>query len=228
MHVDRQKYLALVSVIAAGGASGGGQNEEPPVAPPVVVAEPEPPPVVNEELVVVAEPQPEAQPPAPRPLPPGPTNEAVLAPPQPFSSGGMCRAKGAAANPKGCNDMAGPPAACAPPPGSIGFVRSKCNSYRKHFKPRVAQRAVACVNGQRVNQSRDGCETYRCGDQALKQACLDPSAQSLCRTVAQQCGTSLGACTSMLSGMNALGRQEVAACAAKGCQFGLWSCIEGM
>jgi hypothetical protein len=32
----------------------------------------------------------------------------------------------------------------------------------------------------------------------------------------------------MLSGMNAAGRAAALACAAQGCPYGLWSCIEGL
>lgn len=214
----------FVSAIAAG--CGGKEEPAPVVGPPVVIADPEPQDVHHEELPLVVE-SPGAEPKRPTP---GPTHEGLPSRPMPFSSsGGMCRASKAPPAAKGCNDDVGSPGICSKSKCSqLAFVCSKCESYRKHFKPKVAQRAVACVNRQTRQQSGDGCETYRCGDEALRAACPDGSAQAACQSLAGKCSVSLAECTQMLSGMNAAGRAEVAACAARGCRFGLWSCIEGM
>lgn len=196
----------------------------------MVIADPEPAgDVHHEELPLVVE-SPHARPEAPKP---SPMQEGVLSAPMPFSaSGGGCRASNAPVARKGCNDDVGAPGVCGPPAlgscSSFAFICNKCESYKKHFKPKVAERAVACVNAQSRRDVQDGCGTYRCGDEALRAACPDGAAQSACQSIAGKCGVSLAECTQMLSGMNAAGRAEVAACAASGCRFGLWSCIEGM
>lgn len=192
------------------------------MGPPVVIADSEP---VANELPVVE----------PEPAPLGAAEEGIFSPtPGPFTDQGSCRANDTAPPAGGkCDDNAGAPGSCAAvrlPGGcsSFAFICDKCESYKQHFKPAVAARAVGCVTAQKQQQLGDGCETYRCGDEALRSACPDASAQNACQTIASQCRVPLYECTQMLSGMNGAGRAEVAACAAQGCQFGLWSCIEGM
>ena len=205
-------------------AGCGGTDTPPPDNPPVVIAEPEPN-VEQDDLPVVAEPAPGKR--------PSPADEGMVGI-TPLISPGTCRAAPVAPrSAAGCSDAVGQPNDCSRVNlsggcSSFSFICDKCESYKKHFKPKVAERAVNCVISQTKEELRDGCGTYACGDLALKSACPDAAAQSLCQTVAQQCGGPLHECTSLLSGMNAAGRAKVSACAARGCQFGLWSCIEGM
>ena len=88
--------------------------------------------------------------------------------------------------------------------------------------------AVACIVGQTRNQARDGCRNYQGGDEALGGACLDAAADVPCRAIAKSCKTSLDECRGLLSGMNAAGRAKMSACAAQGCSYGLWSCVESL
>ncbi len=225
MKIDRQKFLVLVTGIASGC---GSQPAERRVAPPVVVApsqEPSPDRDASDGQI-----QPDSKPPS-KAL--GPGAEGVLAL-TPTSDDGSCRASTNLA-PRGgaCSDAVGAPASCTSVRldggcSSFPFICDKCESYKQNFKPRVAEHAVACVVAQRKSQLSDGCETYRCGDDALLRACPDGSARPVCVAVAKSCNTTVEACTRMLSGMNKAGRNKVAACAQSGCSYGLWSCIEGM
>jgi hypothetical protein len=142
------------------------------------------------------------------------------------SDGAMCRAK-AIARPTTCDDARGSPGDCRKAMCSMGFICDQCEAYKRYFKPKIAERAVACVVRQSAAQSRDGCRTYQCGDEALKSACIDSTADAECKSIAKTCKVSLDECRGMLSGMNAAGRAKVATCAAK-CPYGLWSCVEGI
>ena len=220
VHVDRQQFLLLVTAIAA---CSGRQQDREPVTPPVITTDVEP-----EGLPLVAEPEPSAK-------EPGPSEEGLPAANVAYSDSGMCRASNAIQPPsaRGCNDNAGNPGDCkrvklAGGCSSFPFICDKCESYKQHFKPRVAERAVSCTLALSGKQLGSGCDTYACGDEALKSACPDASAQAACHNIAKQCKTTLAECSQMLSGMNQAGRAAVATCAASGCSYGLWSCIEGM
>jgi hypothetical protein len=128
-----------------------------------------------------------------------------------------------------CDDSHGAPGDCRKADcRRLPFICQHCEAYKAYFKPKIAERAVACVVGQSGAQLGDGCRTYQCGDEALKGACLDPTADPACWAVAKSCNTSLDECRGLLSGMNDAGRQKILACALSGCRFGLWSCVEGI
>lgn len=228
--VDRQSFLLAAAAIAAAcGPSPSAQTTTvaippQPSAAPAETSEWSPPP----------------KPPAPvaedsrRPLGGlrAPVDEGLASPVDEglgADAGGMCRAKNvkrpvAAA----CSDDVGKPGDCRKASCSLQFVCTQCEAYKKYFKPRVAERAVACVVGQSKNQARDGCRTYQCGDEALSGACLDAAADVPCRAIAKSCKTTLDECRGLLSGMNAAGRAKMSACAAQGCAYGLWSCVESL
>jgi hypothetical protein len=149
----------------------------------------------------------------------------------PLSGGdgsGACRAK-SVARPSVCDDGDGKPVDCGKADcRELYFICEHCEAYKRYFKPRIAERAVACVVAQSGPQLSDGCRTYQCGDEALKGACLDPGAAASCWPIAKSCNTSVDECTGLLSGMNDDGRRKVLACAQSGCPFGLWSCVEGI
>jgi hypothetical protein len=231
MHVDRAKFLLLAGALAG---CGGSQEPSPPA---VIIADPDPTYLDDGSPDPAATPGPvlvEVPPTEPLPAPAG----EGLSPPRrggfAAKEDGMCRAtrvvRPAAA---GCNDDVGVPGSCAAvrlPGGcsSFPFICEHCEGYKAFFKPRIAQRAVECVVAQRGHDLGDGCRTYQCGDEALQSACPDRSADQPCRTIAAQCQTTREECRSLLSGMNAAGRARVASCAAQGCSFGIWSCIESM
>ena len=238
VQIDRQRFLLLVSAIAAG--CGGRQEPASTGVATVVVAapDPQPRPEADPGTVLVAEPptataEPRAGRGEPPTTPGSPIHEGLSAPADPNGWAGCRATPSATAKPAVCKDDVGRPGNCGAVrlPGGCGsfdFICTKCESYKRYFKPRLAQLAVACVVAQNGQQLQDGCETYRCGDQALQNACSEPAAQAMCQTIVRQCGGELRECTQWLSGMNTAGRAAVAACAARGCQFGLWSCIEGL
>jgi hypothetical protein len=168
----------------------------------------------------------------PTPLP-TPSAEGGLVAPSVEGNGGvgyvgpMCRG-GRVVRPQVCADDQGSPGDCNKAHCALGFVCQQCEAYKRYFKPKIAERAVACVVAQTRKQAADGCRTYQCGDEALKSACLDPSVDNACLTIARRCNTSLDECRGLLSGMNDAGRRKIAACAARGCPYGLWSCVEGI
>jgi hypothetical protein len=228
--VDRQGFFVALATIAACGA---------PSPPPVltVVSVPVQP---NDPTMPVAPPSSTATAPPTMSTPiasatPGPSDEGGA----PTSEGGgpadegagdddaMCRAK-AVKRPVACADDRGTPADCKKGNCALGFVCDQCEAYKRYFKPKIAERAVACVIGQTRKQAQDGCRTYQCGDEALKGACIDTTADAECKSIATKCKTTVSECRGMLSGMNGAGRALIASCAAKGCPYGLWSCIEGI
>ncbi|MBL8609038.1 MAG: hypothetical protein JNL38_17055 [Myxococcales bacterium] len=231
MKVDRQSFLLAAAALAASCGPSPG-------APPTTVAIPPQPSAAPAET---SEWSPPPKPPAPvaedssRRFPNNlraPADEGLASPVDEglaVDAGGMCRAKNvkrpvAAA----CSDDVGKPGDCKKANCSLQFVCTQCEAYKKYFKPRVAERAVACIVGQTRNQARDGCRTYQCGDEALGGACLDAAADVPCRAIAKSCKTSLDECRGLLSGMNAAGRAKMSACAAQGCSYGLWSCVESL
>ena len=141
---------------------------------------------------------------------------------------GVCRAK-PIARPSVCDDAHGSPGDCKKVDcRRLPFICQHCEEYKATLKPKIAERAVACVVAQAGAQLGDGCRTYQCGDEALQGACLDPTADLACLAVAKSCNTSVDECRGLLSGMNDAGRQKMLACAMSGCRFGLWSCVEGL
>jgi hypothetical protein len=92
----------------------------------------------------------------------------------------------------------------------------------------VAAAAVSCLASLSSKQVCDATQTYGCGKAALAQACADPEVTQLCGIAATSCKSSPADCTALLSGLNDQGKEQVAACVAKGCQAGLYSCVEGL
>jgi hypothetical protein len=200
MRIERDQFLCAVAAI--GGVCG--LPASPGAAQPVVHAaagsqEPEPAPAGEGE--------------------------------SPSSGGddnGTCRAK-PVARPNVCDDNRGSPGDCRKADcRRLPFICQHCEEYKRTLKPKIAERAVACVVAQAGAQLSDGCRTYQCGDEALGGACLDPTADPACWAVAKSCNTSVDECRGFLSGMNDAGRQKVLACALAGCPYGLWSCVEGL
>jgi hypothetical protein len=234
MRVDRKTFLVTVAALAA-GCGNSNQGDKTIVAIP---AQPSATPVASS-------PAPSA--PATEGRPPAPVNEGGLAArPSPTEEGELpapdaegiatgpwvpqCRAK-PAPRPSGaqCADDRGTPGDCKRlgcAPGA--WECSRCEDYKKYFRPKIAERAVACMLSKR---DKSGCGPYRCGDEALRGACLDSSVDAMCATVARKCKTTVDECRGMLSGMNAAGRGKMVACANQGsCNgaTGLWSCVEGL
>jgi hypothetical protein len=127
-------------------------------------------------------------------------------------------------NPALCVNMMSP-VGC----GSFPFPRTKCDAFRAAFKPRVAERAVACALRLGGREVCDACNTYRCGYEALMSACPDPTADATCQTILASCKQlTMADCRAYLSGMNAVGRQKMVQCVTQHCSYGFYSCAEGI
>ena len=118
--------------------------------------------------------------------------------------------------------------------GGCGTLPTKrCEDYKQAFKPRVAERAVACINALNTTQRCDPNRLNLCGHTALMSACSidesppepdaapDPLA-TRCAAIVQGCqgvGSPPTArdCRATLSGMNELGREKMAACMKTHC-----------
>ena len=205
MNIDKGSFFILVVTLGAGGAGGYFASERHLFVPPPVPAVPPPPPPPPKESASVAPP-----PPAPKPAPT-------------------------------CDDMVGTPAACPPPiwpseegTGGCGTLPTKrCEDYKAAMKPRVAERAVACINGLNAAQKCDPNRLNLCGHTALMSACsIDESPLEAdaapdevvthCNAIIHACeGVSLGPtmrdCRATLPGMNVLGRDKMTACMKTHC-----------
>jgi hypothetical protein len=222
--MDRASFLALTYGLFGCNGAGpvvAGSMVEIPSQPPA-------PPVVPE-----AGPPPAAKPDASAAI-------AIAEPPEDEEDAGASLGTCGWVDPKAvtrrtaaCADDKGAAPACAPLKACSGvaFPKMKCEAYRKYFKPRVAQAALDCLAKLSDKQACDSCNTYRCGDLALKTACADPSADATCVQIARSCkAVSVAECRVYLDGMNAAGRAKIAGCmsAAPGCGFGIFSCAEGL
>jgi hypothetical protein len=96
------------------------------------------------------------------------------------------------------------------------------------LSPKVSAAAVACMTGLSSKQACDASQSDDCAKAALAQACPDSTVAQLCAVALTACKTSAGDCTSMLSGLNDQGKQQVAQCVAQGCSAGLYACIQGL
>ncbi|HEY1693330.1 MAG TPA: hypothetical protein VGG39_14280 [Polyangiaceae bacterium] len=170
---------------------------------------PPPPPPPAPAPVVSAAPPPAPTPPPPRPVPT-------------------------------CDDAVGAAGTCPPPgwpaeEGGCGNLPTKrCEDYKASFRPRVAERAVACINALNPNQRCDKDRLNLCGHEALMNACSvlpdyaeapDAAPDELatrCSAIAQECGgVPLGAtardCRDTLAGMSSAGRDRMATCMKTHC-----------
>jgi hypothetical protein len=126
-----------------------------------------------------------------------------------------------------CNDDVGTPGDCTTATCS-NF--GKCDAYKVNFKPKVAAAAVACIKALPGGASCDALLVYGCGNDALKAACPDATVTALCTAMQTKCTATsnpipAGECEQYANGLNAAGRTALQAC---DCQFGIYSCIEGL
>jgi hypothetical protein len=132
-----------------------------------------------------------------------------------------------------CSDDQGTVGSCATMKSCSGFPfpRQECETYRRLYKPKVAQRALDCLAKLSTTQVCDACNTYRCGNLALKSACPDPSVDAQCIQITAKCAAvAMSECRLYLSGLNSAGRAKMVACLTgrSGCGFGIYSCSEGL
>lgn len=251
MYVDRSRFLFLVSAIAAGC---GPRTQA--VAP---VTSPEPDAGVAPATTATGAPKENYPPPIAEEPPPsveGPASEGIAwpsaegGPAWPSAEGGpawegTAPAEGGPAPTlegmgipvsswtcSGSDDVGKPgycavkvPKSCAPFP----FVHSSCNGARKYFKPKIAERAVLCMNKLK-GDAVCAAMTYECKEAALRSACADPGADVACQAIVQKCPkTKLAECKRYMNGLNPAGRAKVEQCmSGPGCGWGVYSCVEGL
>jgi hypothetical protein len=160
---------------------------------------------------------------AANPAPPAAPSGTAAPAPAPVTDGRSCLDTGATSV-GDCAAMQAPDPSCSPSATS----QQKCNTYKTYFDAKVAAAAISCVAGLTGKLACDPLQTSNCAKSALAQACPDPSVAQLCQIAASSCKTTATDCTSMLSGLNPQGQQAVAMCVAKGCQTGLYACIDGL
>lgn len=203
MHIDKGSFFILVTTLAAGGAGGYFASEKHLIVP----APPPPPP-----------PPPATVSAAPAPPPPPPAKPAPT-----------------------CDDAQGSPAQCPPPVwpseegiGGCGNLPTKrCEDFKQTLRPRVAERAVACINALTPAQRCDPNRLELCGHAAIMSACsIDESpveadaapdeVVSHCQTILHGCegvvpGPTLRDCRATLAGMTSVGRDKMVSCMKTHC-----------
>ena len=138
-----------------------------------------------------------------------------------------------------CDDMVGAPGTCPAPGyssdegGCEALPTRRCEDFKLAMKPRVAERAVACLNALNPAQRCDPARLSLCGHLALMNACSEdapavavaPAGDDVgarCELIQQGCGaTPLGAtvrdCRATLEGMTAQGRDQMMTCMKTHC-----------
>ncbi len=131
-------------------------------------------------------------------------------------------------------DDVGQPASCAglkfdKSCNPFPFVVEACNDARKYYKPKIAERAVACIRHKSPQQLCDAMHTYDCKDEALRSACVDGTTNQVCGQIVQSCpGIAMAECRGYLSGMSDVGRAAMLTCMKSDCTYGLYSCTESL
>jgi hypothetical protein len=212
MVIDKSTFLVLVGALAAGG--GGGYL----AAKQGLGERPEP---------------------VPQPAPPA---AAVVSIP-PLSAPAASAA--AIPTPPACDDRDGTPGTCPPPMYSAdesgcGPLPSKrCGVFKEAMKPKVAERAVACLNSLKPGERCDANRINLCGHVALMSACEEPTAAvppardevgASCQSIAEACAGAPTTptprdCRATLAGMTDNGRMHAVDCMKKHCfDKGLLGC----
>jgi hypothetical protein len=210
MNIDKGSFFILVATLGAGGVGGYFASEKHLIVPPPA---PPPPPPKDSASAATSTPPPASTPAPPPPRPkPAPT----------------------------CDDLLGSAGGCPPPgwpaeEGGCGALPTKrCEDYKRALKPRVAERAVACINGLTAAQRCDPNRLNLCGHAALMSACsIDegaadaPDAASdevtgTCNAIVHGCegvalGPTLRDCRATLAGLNSLGRERMVTCMKTHC-----------
>ncbi|HTQ46377.1 MAG TPA: hypothetical protein VMI75_26655, partial [Polyangiaceae bacterium] len=107
-----------------------------------------------------------------------------------------------------CASMVAPDASCA----ATSTSHQRCAAYQANFNPKVAAAATLCMTGLTGTQQCDASLADGCARSALGQSCADSSVAQLCGVATSVCKASAGDCSTLLSGLNAQGKQGVAQC----------------
>lgn len=218
MVIQTSTFLALVSALAAGAAGGYYASQKQVFAGPPLTADPS-------KNVAASVPS------------------AIAA-----AASSSAPAIPAAPPPPVCDDTSGTPATCPPPgysaeEGGCGALPTKrCGDFKQTMKPKVAERAVECLNALKFGERCDPMRLAVCGHLALMRACPEPETEAAnaittpgvvtttCQTILEGCqGTALAPtmrdCRATLAGMSELGRTNMASCMKTHCSDkGLFGC----
>lgn len=245
MQIDRSRFLLLTTAIAAGNAACTPGEASSPTSVATVTEAPD----------ASAPPTAEGMSPT-REGGGGPTREGGMGPTReggmgPTREGGSSpvregapiasatpTASSTAPLPPGCPDsdnMVGTVGNCgtlrAPGPQCESFNDTKddCSHLARGFKPRVAQKAVACILAKSGTQAIcDFQLTQKCSASAAADSCLDPATGPTCDSIMAACsgggrgrgrGTPLTkvACMHALSSLTGSNRSRVGSCIAESC-----------
>jgi hypothetical protein len=209
MNIDRTSFLVALGSLVVGGAGGYVAGERGVLQPTPVVG-------VTEQQAPGSH--------SPTGLPTASDNPAApLTPPAPV-----------------CDDTVGTAAACPAPgypseEGGCGALPTKrCQDFKQAMKPRVAERAVACLNALEPGQRCDANRLNLCGHLAIMNACPEPEANLAagvspsdelsvrCSAIEQGCSATgfkptTRECRATLAGLNAFGRDQMASCMRTHC-----------
>ncbi len=149
MAIDGSTFLMMAGALAAGGVGGWVMQER-----------------ASDAAHATREPN-VALPPATAAPPPGPIPVDVV---EAASSNAVTA----------CDDSVGAAGECpSVGPADEGvcanLIQSRCGDFKAAFKPKVAERAVACLRQLKGNERCDPARINRCGHAALMAACPEPA-----------------------------------------------------
>ena len=139
-----------------------------------------------------------------------------------------------------CDDMVGAPGVCPAPGyssdegGCDALPTRRCEDFKQAMKPRVAERAIACLTALTPAQRCDPARLSLCGHLALMNACAEADAPAAavapgdddvgtrCEAIQQRCsstpfGPTPRDCRATLAGMSGQGRDQMVACMKAHC-----------
>lgn len=246
MQIDRSRFLLLTTAIAAGNAACTPGEASSPSTVATVTDAPDASAAAPTTEGIGASPTREGG--------MGPTREGGMGPTReggtgPTREGGMgptregapiasasATGSSSAPLPPGCPDsdnMVGTVGSCAtlkapgPQCESFNDTKDDCNHLARGFKPRVAQKAVACILAKSGTQGVcDFQLVQKCAASAAADSCLDPATGPTCDTIVSTCGgrgRSRGpavtkiACMHALSSLTGSNRSRVGSCIAESC-----------
>ncbi len=212
MVIDKSTFLVLVGALAAGGGGGYLAAKQGLGARPEPMPQPTPPLAA---VVTVAPPSASATP-------------TVTLPTLPV-----------------CDDRDGTPGTCPPPmyssdeSGCGPLPNKRCGAFKDAMKPKVAERAVACLNSLKPGERCDTNRINLCGHVALMSACEEAAAAvpparddvgASCQSIVEACAgasttPTVRDCRTTLTGMTESGRMHAVDCMKKHCSDkGLLGC----
>ncbi|MBK8254587.1 MAG: hypothetical protein IPK82_18205 [Polyangiaceae bacterium] len=211
MQIDRARFLFLTASLAGGGCSSNPPNEA--ATPPV-------PTETGTEVVV------------PETTEPGTTSgestssETTASPESTTTSAPQQPPQGV------CDNDTGTVPACAlsAPPGphceGLTEARATCKGFKNAFRAAIGAKAVSCLNATSGTQAVcDYTSLERCGAEAVRSACIQPSTFNACSQVVGQCSgfqwnkLTMNDCQAMLSAVKDGKRQSLITCMTEGCSI---------